>query len=121
MATRRLNPIRLLAPYWKLLAIAFVAMLITSAADLLEPWPLKIIFDYVLGSKRMPAWLASVVDTSNRIGGRSVLIGSSAVASVDAPNGTIQVRLSRDEIKRSPSVATADIELIETLPSVLII
>ena len=67
MATRRLNPIRLLAPYWKLLAIAFVAMLITSAADLLEPWPLKIIFDYVLGSKRMPAWLASVVDTSNRI------------------------------------------------------
>jgi subfamily B ATP-binding cassette protein MsbA len=67
MATRRLNPIRLLGPYWKLLAIAFVAMLVTSVADLLEPWPLKIIFDYVLGSKRMPAWLAPVVDTSNRI------------------------------------------------------
>ena len=67
MATRRLNPVRLLAPYWRLLAIAFVAMLITSAADLLEPWPLKIIFDHVLGSKRMPAWLASMVDTSNRI------------------------------------------------------
>jgi len=62
-----------------------------------------------------------VVDTSNRIGGRSVLIGSSAVASIDAPNATIHVRLSRDEIKRSPSVSTADIELIETLPSVLII
>jgi ATP-binding cassette, subfamily B, bacterial len=67
MATRRLNPLRLLAPYSKLLSIAFVAMLVTSAADLLEPWPLKIIFDYVLGSKRMPGWLASVVDTSNRI------------------------------------------------------
>ena len=67
MATSRLNPLRLLAPYWTLLAIAFVAMLVTSAADLLEPWPLKIIFDYVLGSKRMPAWLASVVDPSNRI------------------------------------------------------
>ena len=67
MATRRLNPVRLLAPYRRLLAIAFVAMLVTSAADLLEPWPLKVIFDYVLGSKRMPAWLASVVDTSNRI------------------------------------------------------
>jgi ABC-type multidrug transport system fused ATPase/permease subunit len=67
VATRRLNPVRLLAPYRRLLAIAFVAMLVTSAADLLEPWPLKVIFDYVLGSKRMPAWLASVVDTSNRI------------------------------------------------------
>ena len=67
MATRRLNRVRLLVPYWKLLAIAFVAMLVTSAADLLEPWPLKIIFDYVLGSKQMPAWLASVVDSGNRI------------------------------------------------------
>jgi subfamily B ATP-binding cassette protein MsbA len=67
VATRRLNPVRLLAPYRKLLAIAFVAMLVRSAADLLEPWPIKIIFDNVLGSKRMPTWLASVVDTSNRV------------------------------------------------------
>jgi subfamily B ATP-binding cassette protein MsbA len=67
VATRRLNPVRLLAPYSRLLAIAFVAMLVTSAADLLEPWPLKIIFDYVLGSKRMPELPTSVVDTSNRI------------------------------------------------------
>ncbi|HEY3160755.1 MAG TPA: PRC-barrel domain-containing protein [Vicinamibacterales bacterium] len=62
-----------------------------------------------------------VVDTSNRIGGRLVLIGSSAVASIDSPNEKIHVGLSRDAIKRSPSVSTADIELIETLPSVLII
>src|SRR4029079_9085686 len=26
----------------------------------LEPWPLKIVFDNVLGSKRMPDWLATV-------------------------------------------------------------
>jgi ATP-binding cassette, subfamily B, bacterial len=71
-----LNPVRLLAPYWKLLAIAFAAMLVTSAADLLEPWPLKIIFDYVLGSKRMPAWLAAAVDTSNRI----VILDLAAIA-----------------------------------------
>jgi ATP-binding cassette, subfamily B, bacterial len=67
VATRRLNRVRLLVPYWKLLAIAFVAMLVTSAADLLEPWPLKIIFDYVLGSKPMPPWLVSVADSGNRI------------------------------------------------------
>jgi hypothetical protein len=62
-----------------------------------------------------------VVDTSNGIGGRSVLIAPSAIAAVDAPNQKIRVTLSRDEIKRSPSVATADIELIETQPSVLIL
>ena len=52
---------RLLRPYWKRLTIAFAAMLVESAADLLEPWPLKIIFDYVIGSKKMPAWLAAAL------------------------------------------------------------
>jgi ATP-binding cassette, subfamily B, bacterial len=58
MAVRSLSLIRLLRPHWPLLAVAFVAMLVQSAADLLEPWPLKVVFDYVLGSKRMPDWLA---------------------------------------------------------------
>ena len=58
MAVRSLSLIRLLRPHWPLLAVAFVAMLVQSAADLLEPWPLKVVFDYVLGSKRMPHWLA---------------------------------------------------------------
>jgi subfamily B ATP-binding cassette protein MsbA len=58
MAVRSLSLIPLLRPHWKLLAVAFVAMLLQSGADLLEPWPLKIVFDYVLGSKRMPQWLA---------------------------------------------------------------
>ena len=58
MAVRSLSLIRLLRPHWPLLAVAFVAMLVQSAADLLEPWPLKVVFDYVLGSKHMPHWLA---------------------------------------------------------------
>jgi subfamily B ATP-binding cassette protein MsbA len=58
MATGSLSLIRLLRPHWALLAVAFVAMLVQSAADLLEPWPLKVVFDYVLGGKRMPGWLA---------------------------------------------------------------
>ena len=62
-----------------------------------------------------------VVDTSNAIGGSSVLIAASSVEAIDAPNSKIRVKLSRDDIKNSPSVSTADIELIETLPSVLII
>jgi subfamily B ATP-binding cassette protein MsbA len=58
MAARRLSIARLLHPHWRLLAIAFGAMLIEGAAELLEPWPLKVIFDHVLGSKPLPSWLA---------------------------------------------------------------
>jgi subfamily B ATP-binding cassette protein MsbA len=56
---RSLNLSRLLRPSWKLLAVALGAMLVEAGADLLEPWPLKVIFDYVLGSKPMPPWLSA--------------------------------------------------------------
>ena len=61
MAARSLNLARLLRPYWKPLAVAFGAMVVQAVADLLEPWPLKVIFDHVLGAKRMPAWLSAVM------------------------------------------------------------
>ena len=61
MGSSRLNVVSLLRPHWRLLAVAFAAMLVQAAADLLEPWPLKVIFDHVLGSKPMPAWLAAWV------------------------------------------------------------
>jgi ATP-binding cassette, subfamily B, bacterial len=51
----------LLYPHWLTLAFAFVAVIGESVTDLLEPWPLKIVFDYVFGSKRMPGWLAGIV------------------------------------------------------------
>jgi len=50
-----------LYPHWKALTLAFIAVLGSSVTDVLEPWPLKIVFDYVFGSKRMPDWLAAVV------------------------------------------------------------
>src|SRR6266576_1786816 len=61
-----------------------------------------------------------VVDTSNWIGGKSVLVPPTAIVNVDVEKQEIQVRLTRKEIEKSPSVDTADIELIETLPPVLI-
>src|SRR5262245_42203739 len=42
-----------------MLALAFLAVLGEAATDLLEPWPLEIVFDYVFGVKHMPAWLAA--------------------------------------------------------------
>ncbi len=51
----------LLYPHWKTLTLAFIAVIGESVTDLLEPWPLKIVFDYVFGSKAMPEWLAGAV------------------------------------------------------------
>ena len=56
--SRRLNWIRLVGPHWPALSVAFVAMLVEAGAGLLEPWPLKVIFDHVLADKPLPWWLA---------------------------------------------------------------
>jgi len=61
-----------------------------------------------------------VVDTNNWIGGRSVLIASSAIARVDSPNKHIHVTLTRDAIKSGPSVKTAPIDPAETVPALWI-
>src|SRR5436190_1205503 len=51
----------LLYPHWATLTLAFIAVIGESVTDLLEPWPLKIVFDYVFGSKRVPEWIAGIV------------------------------------------------------------
>ena len=51
----------LLQPHRGMLVLAFIAVLGEAATDLLEPWPLKIVFDYVLGTKHMPAWMSGLI------------------------------------------------------------
>jgi len=47
-------------------------MLVEAGMGLAEPWPLKVIFDYVLGTKRMPDWLAVHVGEANKLGALDV-------------------------------------------------
>ena len=61
------------------LTLAFGAMLVESAMDLLEPWPLKVILDYVIGSKAPPPWLAAWLD---RMPSRDSTLLNAAVAAV---------------------------------------
>jgi PRC-barrel domain len=63
-------------------------------------------------------WL--VVDISNWIGGKSVLVPVEAVEQIDSPGKKILVRMTRDDIKKSRPADTADVELIETLPPTII-
>jgi subfamily B ATP-binding cassette protein MsbA len=53
----RLRIADLLRPHWNLIAIGFVAVVGESAMDLLEPWPLKVVFDHVLKSKGNLGWV----------------------------------------------------------------
>ena len=57
MPTPRLTVAALLRPHWPLLAVAAGAMAVQGVTELLEPWPLKVIFDYVLGGEPVPEWL----------------------------------------------------------------
>ena len=82
--------------------------------------PIGHVDDFLL-DERTWALRYLVVDTGNWIGGKSVLISSAMIESIDSPAEKIRVKLSRDQVEQSPSVDTAEIELVETLPSVFII
>ncbi len=51
----------LVRPYRWTLLVVFLAMLVETATSLAGPWPLKIILDNVVGSHRLPGWLAAWV------------------------------------------------------------
>lgn len=57
----KLSIIRLIRPHWKALTLAFVAVLGQTFSDVLEPWPIKIVIDNILQSKKLPGWLAGFV------------------------------------------------------------
>src|SRR5262245_33444448 len=47
----------LLAPYWKSMLLGVMAAVASAGLDLLQPWPLKFVIDYVVGTKTPPQWL----------------------------------------------------------------
>ncbi len=74
-----LNIIDFLQPHWKSLTLALLAVACEVATDVLEPWPLKIVIDYVLQSKRPPDWMSVMVGW---IGQNKLAVLSFAVAAV---------------------------------------
>jgi ATP-binding cassette, subfamily B, bacterial len=70
----------LLRPHWKALTIALLAVLGVTLTDVIEPWPIKIVVDNLLQSKKLPGWLGHFV---SRIFGQDKLaILNFAVAAV---------------------------------------
>lgn len=56
----RLSLSGLLRPHWGALSMAFAAVLMETTTDILEPWPVKLVIDNVLQSKKLPAWLSGL-------------------------------------------------------------
>jgi ATP-binding cassette subfamily B protein len=79
----------LLAPHWKQLALASIAVVGETAADLAQPWPLKIVLDYVLQSKHMPDWLAKIVHAIAGQNQLSILYFAIAAVAIIALVGAI--------------------------------
>ena len=59
--SKGLSIIDFLRPHWKALTLALLAVAGEAATDLLEPWPLKIVLDYLLQSKQPPSWMRVMV------------------------------------------------------------
>jgi ATP-binding cassette, subfamily B, bacterial len=74
-----LRIVDLLRPHWKAMTMALVGVGGAAAADLLEPWPIKIVLDYALQSRPMPGWMIGMV---SGIGGGTLAILNFAVAAV---------------------------------------
>jgi subfamily B ATP-binding cassette protein MsbA len=69
-----------LSPYWKALTLALVAALGETLADVLQPWPIKIVIDNVVQGKALAGWLGRLV--SRVAGGHPSATLNFAVAAV---------------------------------------
>src|SRR6202030_1914306 len=58
---RRLTIVELLRPHRGALILGLLAIMGESAANLLGPWPLKIVLDSVLRAKPTHGWLSSLI------------------------------------------------------------
>ena len=53
----KLRITRILRPHWKALTVAWLAILGETLADVLEPWPIKVVVDNILHGKKLPGRL----------------------------------------------------------------
>ena len=74
-----LSIVEILRPHWKAMTLALMAVGCVTITDLLEPWPLKIVLDYVLQSKPSPPWLIVI---TGWIGRDAITVLNFAVLSV---------------------------------------
>jgi len=58
---KTLSVLELLRPHWKGMTVALLAVAVAAGTELLEPWPLKIVLDYLLQGRHLSGWATDVV------------------------------------------------------------
>jgi subfamily B ATP-binding cassette protein MsbA len=84
---RRFLVEHVLKPYKGPLLLAFMAMLVETAASVAQPWPLKIVLDSIIGHHPLPHFLSGLHDVFGRHKGGTIGVAALAVvviALVDA-------------------------------------
>jgi len=87
--SRRLRIIDLVRPHWKPLSIAVVAVIGETLADVLDPWPIKIVVDNILKAKPLTGILGRVVTGTFGEGPHAVLNFAVAAVAVVAVIGAV--------------------------------
>ena len=57
----QLRLLRYALPHWRELKMILVTMALAIGVDVLQPWPMKILVDNILGDQRAPAWLDRMI------------------------------------------------------------
>src|SRR2546428_1711407 len=88
----------LLRPHWKALTLALLAVVGETVADILQPWPIKVVVDNVLQSKKLPGSLGAIVDglfAGNKYATLNFAVAAVAlIAIVGAVSGYLQKYLT---------------------------
>lgn len=70
----RASILSLLAPHKRSLVFAFLCIVGESAADVAQPWPLKIVIDNVIGHKQSHGWLFKVIRHTVGLDAHNILL-----------------------------------------------
>jgi ATP-binding cassette subfamily B protein len=92
-----LSILGLLRPHWIAMTLALIGVAGEAAASLLEPWPLKIVLDYLLQARPLPGWMMPLVEWigSGRLAVLNVAVVAVAVIAVaGAASGYLNAHLT---------------------------
>jgi len=81
---RGLTILELLRPHKNVLWLGLLAICGESFADLLQPWPLKIVLDNVIGHKASHGWLFSLIRVTAGTGPQQILLFACGAVAVIA-------------------------------------
>ena len=88
----------LLQPHWKGLFLGLLAVAAETMAGLLEPWPLKVVLDSVLHTKKSPDWLSRVVGATFGLDNLAILRFTALAVILIAAIGAIGTYVEKQTI-----------------------